>query len=71
MRRLVYDGDRPVMRSHDDYALNGAWHYCSDCDTRWSDADGGCRCQDPSEEEEDQDERELREWREERRKSAH
>ena len=59
------------MRSHDDYALNGQWHYCPDCDTRWSDADGGCDCPAPSEEEEeDQDERELREWREERRKSA-
>ena len=59
------------MRSHDDYALNGNWHYCPDCDTRWSDADGGCDCPAPSEEEEDQDERELREWREERRKLAH
>lgn len=61
------------MRTHDDYALNGNWHYCRVCDTRWSDADGGCDCpesQEPSEEEEDQDERELREWREERRKSA-
>lgn len=45
------------MRSHDDYALNGQWHYCPDCDTRWSDADGGCDCPAPSEEEEDQDER--------------
>ena len=55
------------MRSHDDYALNGQWHYCSDCDTRWSDADGGCRCQDTIEEEEDQDERALREWHEKKR----
>ena len=59
------------MRSHDDYAINGSWHYCHACATRWSDADGGCRCQDPSEEEEDQDERELREWHEEKRKYAH
>ena len=58
------------MRSHDDYALNGSWHYCSDCATRWSDADGGCDCPAPDEEEEDQDERELREWHEEKRKSA-
>ena len=56
------------MRSHDDYALNGSWHYCPDCDTRWSDADGGCDCPAPDEEEEDHDERELREWHEERRK---
>jgi hypothetical protein len=54
------------VRSHDDYALNGQWHYCPDCDTRWSDADGGCSCPEPSEEEEDQDERELREWRDEK-----
>ena len=56
------------MRSHDDYAMNGNWHYCHACGTRWSDADGGCRCQEPSEEEEDQDERALREWREERKR---
>ena len=43
------------MRSHDDYALNGSWHYCADCDTRWSDADGGCMCQESSEEEECED----------------
>ena len=43
------------MRSHDDYALNGSWHYCADCDTRWSDADGGCDCPGPSEEEECED----------------
>ena len=49
------------MRSHDDYALNGNWHYCFDCQTNWSDADGGCRCTEPSEEDEDQDEIELRE----------
>ena len=59
------------MRSHDDYALNGILHYCHACDTHWSDADGGCDCPAPSEEEEDQDEIELREWHEERRKSAH
>ena len=58
------------MRSHDDYALNGNWHYCHACQTNWSDADGGCDCPEPSEEEEDQDELELREWHEERRKSA-
>ena len=59
------------MRTHDDYALNGQWHHCSECGVNWSDADGGCDCPEPSEEEEDQDERELREWHEERRKSAH
>ena len=39
------------MRSHDDYALNGQWHFCQDCQTNWSDADGGCDCPEPIEEE--------------------
>ena len=44
------------MRSHDDYVLNGQWHHCPECGVNWSDADGGCECQesqDPEEEEED------------------
>ena len=44
------------MRSHDDYALNGQWHFCQDCQTNWSDADGGCDCPAPDEETEDESE---------------
>ena len=46
------------MRSHDDYVLNGQWHYCPECGVNWSDADGGCDCQEsqePEEEEEEED----------------
>lgn len=43
------------MRTHDDYALNGQWNYCHVCQTHWSDADGGCDCPGPSEEEECED----------------
>ena len=32
-----------VERS-DDSIINGEWHYCEDCKTRWSDSDGGCEC---------------------------
>ena len=44
------------MRSHDDYALNGAWHFCRVCQTNWSDADGGCDCPAPEEETEEESE---------------
>ena len=32
-----------VSRS-DDSIINGEWHYCPDCKTRYSDSDGGCEC---------------------------
>lgn len=44
------------MRSHDDYVLNGTWHFCRICQTNWSDADGGCECQESQEPEEEEEE---------------
>lgn len=43
------------MRTHDDWAINGQWHYCEKCNTRWSDADGGCECEEEEEEEEEEE----------------
>lgn len=43
------------MQSHDDYALNGQWHYCPECCVNWSDADGGCDCPESQEPEDDED----------------
>ena len=30
---------------YDDWKINGNWHYCTHCKTRWSDSDGGCECE--------------------------
>lgn len=43
------------MTSHDDYVLNGQWHFCRVCGVNWSDADGGCECQPEEEVEEEED----------------